>query len=240
MNGNKNLLMARYYVGGLIATQADTHYRATHRILNKIPDTYKAPQTIDNRGTCTQLEDQQNTPECAAFSCTTLIESIGWKRTHIPIQLDPHKLYAEAKQVDMDDEDGTTFTSVFAGAKKLGWIPQESKLYSVENFKEYLYAIHEYDFCLLGFDVSSSWADTKYDGWVRLSGNRLGGHAVVGCNFEAFNNNGLDFAGFRNSWGDWGAKGFGRINRDDFEASFIGGAAIYIPETENQFLPQEV
>lgn len=238
MNGNKNILADKWYVGGLIKTKDDIHYRATHRILNRIPDGFQSPCKIDNRSHVTQLEDQQNTPYCAAYSMTTLIESVAWKRTHVPIQLDATTLYNEAKRIDMDTEEGTTLTSVFKAAIDLGWIPKESKFYSVENFDEYRYAIHEFDFCLLGFDITTSWAETKYDGWTRVFGNRLGGHAVLGCNFEAWDHNALDFAGFRNSWGEWGAKGFGRIHKDDFTATFIGGAAVYIPEDHDGFLPK--
>lgn len=183
------------------------------------------PLKIDNRQLCSPTDQQGSTPHCAGFSGAQYIESLYWKETGTPIQIEASQIYAKAKLIDgMKDIDGTTPTAVLSAAIGLcGW---EDKGYNVDiYFKEskektieYIkYLIHKNMFILIGFNICEGWykvTNEKYK--VTHSGENLGGHCVLGC---GYNKEGFYI---QNSWGkDWGAKGFALIPWNVFIKEFM-------------------
>jgi len=219
-----NMLADKWYIGGLQITAGDRQYRAARPL--KAGDKV-VPVAFDNRQLVTRTEDQGETPQCVAYSMTSLIESIAWQQTHTVTQLDPALLYKKAKQVEGNTGDGTTFSAAFQAAIETGYIPTESRLHNLSCLSDVQYAIHEFGLCLIGFDVTEAWSQVASDGWVHDNGGAvLGGHAVLGVGWD---NGPVDWIAFRNSWGPWGAVGFGRLSMAQFNKRFLDGVAIEIP-----------
>jgi hypothetical protein len=182
------------------------------------------PAKIDNRQLCTPPDCQGDTPHCAGFSCANYIESMLWKESGIPLQLESSQIYAKAKKIDgMKHTNGTTPEAVLIAAMNLcGWSGRfQVKSYAKEEkFKtmEYVkFLIHKHSFLLCGFEIMESWYKCSNENYeITHSGNSLGGHCVLGC--------GYDQTGFyiQNSWGKkWGSKGFAIIPWDIFQKEFV-------------------
>ena len=221
-------LLGNHFIGGLILTNNDRRFRAEHPLSKPV---MTAPEAFDNRGWVTRTEDQGNTPQCVAYSMTSLIESVTWARTHRVVQLDPGPLYATAKRIDGEpDEDGTDFVSAFKAAIEIGYIPADSKAYGLNDLEDVRFAVHEYTLCLIGLDVTEAWGKATADGWVQDNGGDvLGGHAVLACGWNLLPG-AVDWVGWKNSWGQWGSAGFGRMRVDQFNKRFLGGLAVEIPD----------
>jgi len=230
MNGRQchgaemNMLADRWYIGGLQITAEDRQYRAARPL--KAGDKV-VPVTFDNRQLVTPTEDQGDKPHCVAYSMTSLIESAQWQQTHAIVQLNPVPLYDMAKRIEGNNHDGTTFTSAFQAAIEIGYIPTDSRLHNLTSLRDVQYAIHEFGLCLLGLDVTEAWGQAASDGWIHDNGGAaLGGHAVVGVGWDIGQ---PDWVAFKNSWGKWGAVGFGRLSVAQFNKRFLDGVAIEIP-----------
>lgn len=188
------------------------------------PSGWVAPSYLDIRAYCLPKNDQGSTSQCAAYSMAGLLEAVNWRRTHVPVQIDPAPIYAEAKRIDGDPADGTTFTSVFAAVKNLGLLHKKATAIYFDTFDEYSFALHRYGACLLGFRIDDGWSYANRDGWIPGGSRERGGHAVLGCWYDVRRG-----AGFQNSWGEWGANGFGRLTIEQFNRSFMGGLAVEFP-----------
>jgi len=181
------------------------------------------PVTLDMRDLVLKTEDQGATDMCAAYTATSWIESILWRKTGKPVDFDPKSLYAKAKTIDgMPNTPGTTLDAVLYAMIDLGWIPGGKRddvvlFYTANQLKR---AIHRYGTCLLGFSITEKW--TKHFGrlvFSDASGRNLGGHAVI-C--TGYNDVGVFI---QNSWGeDWGKYGFACLSWDLFNKQFIVGA----------------
>lgn len=186
------------------------------------------PRTIDNRQICSPTDDQGDTPYCAAFSCAQYLESLYWKQTGMPIQLNAEAIFKKAKTIDglKQKEAGTTLNAALdAGIELCGWDETKYKTeifsgagMSKRDLSEYVkFLIHKHELMLTGFTITSSWKNcSRKTGFqVGKSGWTLGGHCVLGCGYD------LENFYIQNSWGkEWGAYGFGMIQWDVFYKQF--------------------
>ena len=186
------------------------------------------PKTIDNRQLCSPTDNQGSTPHCAAYSCAQYLESIYWKNTGIPIQLNAKTIFEKAKTLDGLDKniEGTTLNAALdAGINLCGWdeTKYKTEIFSGDemtekNLIEYVkFLIHKHDFMLTGFTITKSWEkcgrSTSFS--VGNTGKVLGGHCVLGCGYDTGN------FYIQNSWGKaWGAYGFGMVPWDIFYDRF--------------------
>lgn len=65
------------------------------------------PLKIDNRQLCSVPENQGSRPHCSAFSICNICEAIIWKNTGKLINLDADQVYAKAKELEGNLDDGT-------------------------------------------------------------------------------------------------------------------------------------
>ena len=71
------------------------------------------------------IDNQGQTPHCAAFSIAGIIEALIWKRTGKLINIDANQIYAEAKQIDgMINQDGTSLEAAIKAALQLGGLDE--------------------------------------------------------------------------------------------------------------------
>ena len=183
--------------------------------------TYKTPATLDFRDLVLKTEDQGNTPQCAAYTGTSWIESVMWRKTGNPVNYDPQALYDAAKLIDgYPDEDGTTLPAIMDSIISLGWIDKtHNDIKYVTTAEELKRAIHKYGTVLCAFDVGLQWSVQKGINMDKRIDATAGGHAVICC---GYNRHGVYI---QNSWGtDWGSYGFCNIAWDVFKKEFRNGA----------------
>lgn len=189
----------------------------------KSSDGNSYPLTLDMRDLVLKTEDQGMTSMCAAYTATSWLESLLWRRTGKPVDYDPVKLYKKAKTLDgMPDQEGTTLDAVMYAIIDLNWAPGLSRedVCFIDNSNQLKRAIHRYGTCLLGFAITDKW----YDHMGKLilddvSGNTEGGHAVI-C--VGYNEAGVLI---QNSWGlNWGKYGFACIAWNVFNRQFVYGS----------------
>ena len=192
---------------------------------SKASDGNSYPNTLDMRDLVLKTEDQGMTSKCAAYTATSWIEAILWRKTGKPVDFDPDALYKKAKELDgRRYEEGTTLEAILKAMIQLGWMKEKTEddivtFYDMNGLKK---AIHRYGTCLLGMSIDEAW--TKHNGLLVLdksNGRSLGGHAVI-C--TGYNNVGVFI---QNSWGvGWGKYGFACVSWDVFSREFIIGAYI--------------
>ena len=210
---NDNLILGNNYL--------DSNGVAIDKIVN--------PLKIDNRQLCSPTDCQGDTPHCAGYSVAQLLESLYWKKTGIPIQLDASQIYAKAKEIDKKVKmDGTDLESVFKATFKLLNI-RNKKLYvfyntldqnTIETFK---FIIHKYDFLVCGFMITESWYDCINSNYLIKvdKSNQIGGHAVLACGYDK------EGVFIQNHWGiEWGFKGFAKLTWEAFLNQFVYGAYV--------------
>jgi hypothetical protein len=192
------------------------------------PSGWVPPAWIDSRGYCLATDDQGATSMCAAYSAAGLVEVVEWRRSGVPKTVNPLPIYAEAKRLDGNDQPGTTLQHAVEAVRNLALFSDLTPFTTtrLSSFRDCIFAMHRQAVCLLGFEIDAGWnkANTA-TGWIAEGGDRLGGHAVLGCWASV-----EDGIGFQNSWGrDWGVQGFGRMTRGQFDRSFLGGMAVDWP-----------
>ena len=183
------------------------------------------PVSMDMRDLVLETEDQGMTSQCAAYTATSWLESIMWRRTGKPVNYDPTELYAHAKTIDgMPNEEGTTLNAILESVIEMGWIQNCTKqdIRYIFDSNQLKRAIHRYGTCLLGFEITDAWyghmGKLVLENW---KGRSEGGHAVI-C--TGYNNVGVFI---QNSWGEkWGKYGFACIPWDCFSRQFMQGAII--------------
>ena len=186
-------------------------------------DGFSYPVTLDLRDLVLKTENQGMTSMCAAYTATSWLESLLWRRTGKPVDYDPQVLYKKAKSIDgMPNEEGTSLDAVMYAMIDLGWLEGCTKKDAVfiRNSNQLKRAVHRYGPCLLGFEITDRWYDHKgklvFDD---ITGRSEGGHAVI-C--TGYNEAGVFI---QNSWGlDWGKYGFACISWEVFNRQFICGA----------------
>lgn len=187
-----------------------------------------APRTIDMRDYCTKTEDQGTRPMCAAYSATSMVENILWRKNDYPENINPREVYAYAKTVDgSPNVDGTTLNAAlqfFITKKYFSDKSQIQMIYGADSIDKIKYAIHKFGCVHLGFNITSEWYDiNKNNTSIKNKANfrSFGGHAVLGC---GYNDDGLFI---QNSWGEnWGSYGFALITWDAVKDQFVYGAVI--------------
>lgn len=179
-----------------------------------------------------RVEDQGQKPYCAAYSASSWLEGVLWRKTGVKEEIDPDPLYAMAKKLDGDPTgDGTTLEAVLQAALELGTIvgsDMKVKTFgggwfgndfhsALESVKM---AIFRYGGCIIGCDIDTSWYSPK-NGVVKGGGQSLGGHAVVAASFD---DGGIVIV---NSWGEsWGHGGKAYLPYDVLKEELIYGAVI--------------
>ena len=189
------------------------------------PDGNSYPVTLDMRDLVLQTEDQGMTSQCAAYTATSWLESILWRRTGKAVNYDPAELYRHSKTIDgMPNEEGTTLDAILKSIIQLGWLPgcSESDIRLFYNSNQLKRAVHRYGTCLLGFYITDAWYDHRnklvMEKW---NGKEEGGHAVI-C--TGYNEVGCFI---QNSWGtSWGKYGFAVIPWECFNRQFMQGSII--------------
>ena len=180
------------------------------------------PSSLDMRDLVLRTENQGQTSMCAAYTATSWLESLMWRRTGIAKDYDPKQLYEYAKKIDgVPDQDGTTLNAVMEGMIDLGWCEGCAKkdIIYIYNDRQLRRALHRYVTALLGLTISSDWYDHRDLVLRSYSGSIEGGHAVI-C--TGYNDVGVFI---QNSWGtDWGKYGFACITWDVFNHQFMYGA----------------
>ena len=181
------------------------------------------PKTLDMRDLVLQTQNQGQTMKCAAYTATSWIQSVMWRRTGVPVNYDPNKLYKHAIDTYQNGIDaGMKLSSAMNSIIDLGWVPGLKRedivlIGSVQSLKR---AIHRYGTCLLGLDITNRW----YSHYGKLvftkgDGQKIGGHAVI-C--VGYNQVGVLI---QNSWGtSWGKYGFACISWDQFIDQFRVGS----------------
>lgn len=206
--------------GGLIGLGKELGNRLS------LPSGWVPPPYIDLRGYCLPKSDQGNSSQCVAYSMAGLLEVRNWQHTHIPTQIDPAPMYAEAKRIDNDGMDGTTLTTIFEAAKNLGRLPKNATAVYFKSFEDYMFALHQYGVVLLGFRINDGWSyASRSSGWIPDGTHIRGGHAVLGVWGDLRRG-----CGFQNSWGEWGADGFGRLTIEQYAGQIMGGLAVDFPD----------
>ena len=182
------------------------------------------PETLDLRDLTLATEDQGSTSMCAAYTATSWAETINWRKSSQPINLDPVSVYNYAKTIDgYPRVDGTTLDAVLYSLLHFKMISGNSnQVFCFRSLNDLKKVIHKYGPCLVAFNVSDCWM-THY-GKLVLSGEpgrTQGGHAVLCCGYTK--------AGLiiQNSWGiKWGKWGYGVISWDLVNLQFQYGAIL--------------
>lgn len=216
MNG---MMKSKFKGGGLVVEEKKNISLSAV----KAPSKFTAPSYIDSRPYCLEASNQGAESSCAGFSMAGYIEVYNWKNTHIQEQIDGQSIYMEAKKLDGNPlQEGTTLSAAIEAAKKKNLISAKLKTRIIENKKDVQYALHRYGVCIAGFIITEDWntVDTKTGYIARRDSTKLGGHAVLLCWYDSMG------VGWQNSWGNWGAKGFGRCRWDQFEDQFIYAAVL--------------
>jgi hypothetical protein len=151
------------------------------------------------------------------------IEIKNWQRTHSFHQIDPAPIYARAKVIDGDNDDGTYMLSVVKAAKDLGLLPISSNLEVIKSAVDVRYALHANQICLLAMRITKGWYNaSNINGYILDNKEYVGGHMILGCWYAV----GKGF-GWQNSWGtSWGVQGFGRCTEAQFDSQFMEAGII--------------
>jgi len=180
---------------------------------------YITPPVVDYLPQMLPSSNQGSLPKCAAYAMAGWLEWYRWK-LGIYEQVDPNPIYAEAKRIDGNNEDGTYLESVLQAAQNLGWIPHGA----VKNIREVIepgevrQALHRYGPILAAYDITTAWGEARPDGTIPDNGLSFGLHAVDLVFYDA------KWFGNQNSWGEsHGMKGFNRLTQKQFEEQFQYG-----------------
>lgn len=175
-------------------------------------------------GTATKTEDQGSTPQCAAYSASSMVENILWKRNgFVTDDINPEKLYRYAKTIDgSPDGDGTTLTAILEAVLKEGWFDtKKCQVRVITNVFDLKAAIHKYGTCIAGFDITDEWYEGKPVIAGKASAKAVGGHAVQVVGYDQ------DYLYIQNSWGDkWGHRGFAKLTWDAVAKQFMYAACL--------------
>jgi len=184
---------------------------------------WDAPAWCDLRAHVTRIENQGNTPQCAAYALTSICEMLNWRHTGLRVELDPVKLYEEAKRIDgAPREEGTTLHCAYNAARNIRYLPEGvTGFREIASFDGWQWALHRGAPVFAGFNISEEWGRAGRDGKVADGGRLIGGHAVVGVQFAP------NEFGVANSWGEaCGADGCVRLSAAEFDRQFMYGLVL--------------
>jgi len=215
---------ARHPVGGLLAPRDGFREQPL-----SARDQIVTPKTMDSSDFCLPAKDQGTKPWCAAYSSAAYLETILFRRTHVPQTVDPTWIYEYAKRVDgMPNDDGTTITAVLKALlanKCFG--DNICQIKTLMSLEQVMMALHQQQTCLVGLNISREWyaCNSKKAAIYAQKGcdtTLVGGHCVL-C-VGVIRDQGVLV---RNSWGEqWGFYGTAILSFDEFKRQFIYGGVI--------------
>lgn len=185
---------------------------------------YYYPRSIDFRDMCLPTNNQGKTPHCVGYAVAGYIEVNYWKMFHIPLQFPADKIYQKAKELENNNEDGTTIEYGFRAAKELNYFSGDIQTF--EPWKANVkFQLHKYGICCGAFQITDEWYDVgNRTGMIQSKRNPeiLGGHAVLVC---GYNDDGIYI---QNSWGydDWGKYGFAILPWEMVQKQMVYGVII--------------
>lgn len=224
-----------------------------HRDLKfKILEGLVLPKSVDLRDQCPPVEDQGQLGSCTSFATGAAIR-IARKRQNLADFVTSHLfLYFNSRSNNQKLVDsGATIRDAIKAASKQGDCPETEWPYDLSKFtvrpnaKAYKDALQDRAItyqrvsqsitamknCLAqglpfvaGISVYSSFEsdEATKTGIIPMPGqdeDLLGGHAILICGYSDVNQK---FT-FRNSWGDWGDKGYGYLDYAYLKNSDLSG-----------------
>ena len=172
--------------GGLRASTVHRNLRSM-----RIPSGWTTPDTMPQSPYLLPSDDQGQTPGCTAYGMTGICEGLYWWVTGKKIDFDAHKLYVKEKQIDGDNEDGSTLETAILAAKDFGWLSFNNPegrtvsldVYDLTSIAEIKYALHRCPAILLGLNITEAWNSPKADGTIcDTNGDSqqfIGGHCII-------------------------------------------------------------
>lgn len=163
--------------------------------------------------------DQDGFPHCVSYAWTHWLED--GPVTHPPFKplaqsaVDPVELYHEAQKVDEWEGESYDGTSVRAGAKvlrRMGFVGSYVWAWDVDAVVR---ALLEIGPVTVGTWWYSGMFSPDEDGFIKVEGNKAGGHAYVvnGVNVKR------GVVRIKNSWGrSWGRRGHAWMKIEDLDA----------------------
>lgn len=163
--------------------------------------------------------DQGQTPECVAFTSTSVLLHQEFTEHKHYYQFDPHWLYAECKKIDGIPGDGTVYRAALQVMQKQGLLAHMSgtttRMFTIANYAR-LATVQEIKEAVLyangvvayGSDIDSNWYKCPPSGILGKPNDQIiGGHEV---SVEGWDDT---IAGgallIKNSWGlGWGYDGY--------------------------------
>lgn len=141
--------------------------------------------------------------------------------------------YLEAQKIDEWPGENYSGTSVLAGAKIMqqrGFIGEYRWCFNLNDIKE---SVISEGPVVFGTPWYEGMYQTKPDGRVRVSGKKVGGHAILITGYDPkmrFGNTNLEVFRWRNSWGeDYGVGGSGWIEAKILAKLIEDGAEACVP-----------
>ncbi len=186
------------------------------------PD-FTVPPYVDGRPYCIETSNQGAEPSCAGFTTAGYIEVINWRRTGIKKQVDGQRIYVAAKQMDGDDNPGTSLSQAVRAAQYLQLLDLAQHLSVIRTRRQMEFALHKIGVCIAGFNITEDWNNVnEKTGYIGDgAGDSIGGHAVLISYYDD------KCVGWQNSWGlSWGSqekhsRGFGRMTWVQFAEQFL-------------------
>lgn len=216
--------------GGLILGDIKAKRLASRRTL-KAPPGWDAPDRIDNSAYCTPLENQGQTPWCAAYSMGQLLSASYWREFHQRHDFPEDQLYAMAKRIDGGRGEGTTLESIMQAARLVDFglsvkpTLDEADIQEVYEIDDVLFAVHKYGLVLVGLQITDGWNNLTPEKTIGPGTEPIGGHALLVSGYSRKCN----LIWGPNWWGrSWGQNGWWMMTLDQFEAQLGYGYAIRI------------
>ena len=181
------------------------------------------PDKLDNAAYMTPVLNQGDSPMCVAYAVCAALRAIYW-RTHGQLRdFSETDLYGAAKAIDGNLNPGTQLESGLSAAEELFGITVTTT--SVDDSKDYPYAIHQHGIVLCSMATTQGWEDLRWNRYIGSNDTQIGPHAVVGTGYN-------DVRGVRvgkNSWGPrWGLGGYWCMTAEQFDNQFMYGYTLDI------------
>jgi len=196
--------------------------RLRRKVLSAAPVEYVTPAYIDLRAQLLESNDQGVLVECAAYAMAGCLEYYNWRQYGIAQQIDPHPIYARAKQLDgLEGIEGTTLEAVTQAAQDLGLVSwaDNAAIREVSTPDQVKQALHRNGVLLAAFQITKQWEFADAEGWIPEGDDWIGGHGVVLCAYDQVS--AKPFYGVQGSWGPrQGWRGFNRLTPAQFSRQF--------------------
>lgn len=135
-------------------------------------------------------------------------------------------VYKAAQKIDQWPGENYAGTSVIAGVKVLSQQGFYGEYRWAFGLDDLVMAIGYKGPAVLGIPWYKSMYSTDKDYWVKVSGRKVGGHAILARGVNVRH----EYVTLHNSWGpSWGKNGDGRISFDDLDRLLNEGGEACIP-----------